>query len=172
VRVYLPSTLPLLAAAVAAGEIGPPPLAGCAVTPALREWYVEGDAEELEYVALTAAAAASLELLAADESAPRRRVVVAADVPDPAVRPVVGERAGVIVSVGVPLAEVGAAHVDDPAATAAVEAAVRALVGVDAGDEDAQFLLAEAAAHELGWYAPSEIRELTEAGPPAPGPAR
>lgn len=68
-RVYLPSTLPLLAAAVAAGEIGPPPLAGCAVTPALREWYVEGDAEELEYVALTAAAAASLELLAADERA-------------------------------------------------------------------------------------------------------
>ncbi len=81
-RVYLPSTLPLLAAAVAAGEIGPPPLAACAVTPALREWYVEGDAEELEYVALTAAAAGSLRLLAYDESAPRRRVVVAVDVAD------------------------------------------------------------------------------------------
>ncbi len=71
------------------------------------------------------------------------------------------------VSVGVPLAEVAAAHVDDPAATAAVEAAVRALAGADAGDGDAQFLLAEADAHELQWHAPAEIRELTEGGPPA-----
>ena len=31
-----------------------------AVTPALREWYAEGDAEELEYAALQEAARASL----------------------------------------------------------------------------------------------------------------
>jgi hypothetical protein len=37
-RVYLPSTLPALAAALADGEVGPVPLAAYAVTPALREW--------------------------------------------------------------------------------------------------------------------------------------
>ena len=52
------------------------------VTPALREWYAQADLEELEYAALTHAARASLWLLLADPDAPRRRVVLAADVPD------------------------------------------------------------------------------------------
>lgn len=165
-RVYLPSTLPLLAAAVAAGEIGPPPLAGYAVTSALREWYVEGDAEELEYVALTAAAAASLRLLAVDSAAPRRRVVLAADVPDAAVRPAHLDRSAVTIGVAVPLVDVAAVHVDDPVTAGTVDEAVRALPAAEVGDEDAQFLLDEADAHELQWYAPAEIRELTEGGPP------
>jgi hypothetical protein len=50
-RVYLPSTFAQLAAGVAAGSFGPPPLLAYAVTPALREWYASGDAEELEYAA-------------------------------------------------------------------------------------------------------------------------
>lgn len=166
-RVYLPSTLSLLRAAVAAGEISPPPLAGCAVTPALREWYVEGDSEELEYAALTAAARASLRLLAADPASPRRRVVVAADVADSAVRPASSERAAVTISVAVPLAVVAAVHLDDRAAAATVGAAVLALPAADAGDEDAEFLLAEAESHELQWYATSEISELVAAEPPA-----
>src|SRR5256714_4963455 len=52
-----------------------------AVTPALREWYAEGDEEELEYVAFTRAAQAALRLLRHDPGAPRRRVVVSVDVP-------------------------------------------------------------------------------------------
>ena len=81
-RVYLASTMPALAAALQAGQIGPAPLAGFAVTPALREWYASGDLDELEYAALAVAARASLRLLAADAAAPPRRVTLAADVPD------------------------------------------------------------------------------------------
>lgn len=166
-RVYLPCTLPRLAAAVAVGELGPPPLAACAVTPALREWYIEGDAEALEYVALTAAATASLWLLAADGKAPRRRVVVAADVPDAAVRPAPGDRAAVSVAAAVPLAGLAAVHVDDPGAGPVVEEAVRALPAAEAGDGDAAFALDEAEARELQWYGASEVTELVRPEPPA-----
>jgi len=78
-RVYLPATLPGLAGLLRKAEIGPPPLRAYAVTPALREWYASGDMEELEYVAMMHAGRASLRLLAADPDAPRRRVVLAAD---------------------------------------------------------------------------------------------
>src|SRR5437764_13543521 len=81
-RVYLASTVRGLAAALRAGEIGPAPLTGFAVTPALREWYASGDLDELEYAAMAVAARASLRLLAADHGAPPRRVTLAADVPD------------------------------------------------------------------------------------------
>src|ERR1700759_237114 len=59
-RVYLPSTLPGLADVLAKEEAGPPPLRAFAVTPALREAYASGDDEELEYVAMLAAARQSL----------------------------------------------------------------------------------------------------------------
>ena len=62
-RIYLPATLPRLAAALDAGSISSVEVA-YAVTPALREWYIEGDIEELEYAATAAAARASLRLLA------------------------------------------------------------------------------------------------------------
>lgn len=83
-RVYVPLTLPGLAEAHEAGELGPAPLRAYAVTPGLREWYVSDDLEELEYAALGRAAAASLRMLAADAGAPRKRVVVAVDVEDKA----------------------------------------------------------------------------------------
>src|SRR6202008_2762655 len=81
-RIYMPATLPGLAGLLRKAEIGPAPFRAFAVTPALRESYASGDLEELEYVAMTQAARASLRLLAADPDAPRRRVVIAADVPD------------------------------------------------------------------------------------------
>ena len=81
-RVYLASTLPGLAEILADGQAGPAPLRAFAVTPALREAYASGDDEELEYTALLVAAKQSLRLLDADPGAPRRRVVLAADVPD------------------------------------------------------------------------------------------
>jgi len=63
-RVYLPSTLSGLAVILRTRQIKPG--TAYAVTPALREAYASGDQEELEYVALTQAARASLRLLAAD----------------------------------------------------------------------------------------------------------
>ena len=65
-RVYLPTTMPGLADILAKDEVGPSPLRAFAVTPALREAYASGDDEELEYVAMLAAATASLRLLHAD----------------------------------------------------------------------------------------------------------
>ena len=67
VRVYLPATLPLLARLRADQRLVlPSGSTGHAVTPELREWYAEGDEEELEYVAFTRAAQAALRLLHAD----------------------------------------------------------------------------------------------------------
>lgn len=160
-RVYLPVTVPALASAHAAGAFKDVPVAH-AVTPAMREWYVDGDLEELEYSALLEAAEASLRAVAASDDAPRRRVVVAADVPDGAVRPANDERfrSAVRLGVDVPLDAVASVHVDEPEAEVTIMAAVAALDAADAGDEDAQFLLDEAEAVELLWYDVSEIPDL------------
>ncbi|NRQ36169.1 hypothetical protein HII36_30680 [Nonomuraea sp. NN258] len=165
-RVYLPCTLPALARAVEAGEIGPAPLTGYAVTPALTEWYASGDTEELEYVALTEAARASLRMLAADHAdgvpAASRRVVVAAEVPDGVLTMGVdlAERARVRLAESVPMAKVAAVHIDDLDAMPDIKAAIAALPDSDAGDDDARFTVDGAEAHELMWYATQEIPDL------------
>jgi hypothetical protein len=161
-RVYLPATLRVLDQAVRAAEIGPAPLQGFAVTPDLREWYASGDQEELEYVALMHAARASLRLLAADPTAPRRRVVIAADVPDDQVRHNSGfeEPTVVEVTAPVPLERVVSGHIDDPVAMVDVADAVNALAAADAGDQDAQFVVDGAEGHELQWFATQEFRYL------------
>jgi hypothetical protein len=162
-RVYLPSTLPALAELLRTGEIGPPPVHGFAVTPALREWYSSGDVEELEYVALMHAARDSLRLLAADPSAPQQRVVLAAELTDGlAGGQEIGPDDPALVKIGspVPLRDVVSAHIDDPAAAAAIGAAVTALPAADAGDDDARFVVDGAEGYELLWYATQEIAEL------------
>ena len=164
-RVYLPSTLAGLRALLDAGEMGPPPLPAFAVTGALREWYAEGDEEELEYAALTLAAGASVRLLdrqlLLDPAAPARRVVVVAEVDR--VEPAPGvDRAAVRLPEPVPLGLVQAVHVDDPAAEDDVRAAAEQLVEADLGSEDAMFVVAQAEGHELQWYAVQEIGPLLE----------
>jgi hypothetical protein len=161
VRVYLPSTLPALRRLLDTGSLGDPPLPAYAVTGALREWYAEGDEEELEYAALTLAARASVRLLDADPDAPRRRVVVAADVEQVEPAPDV-DRAAVRVLQHVPLRLVGAVHVDDPGAQADVAIAADAVVEADLGGEDAAFRMEQAEGHELQWYATQEIGPLLE----------
>ena len=162
-RVYLPSTLPGLRRLLDAGEVADPPLPAFAVTPALREWYAEGDEEELEYAALSLAASASVRLLDADPDAPRRRVVVAAEVPDEWVSPAAHvDRAAVRVRDAVPLRMVQSAHVDDPAAEPDIAAAADAVVAMDLGGEDAAFAFEQAEGHELQWYATQEIGLLLD----------
>ncbi len=163
-RVFLPSTLPALAQALRAGQVGPGPLPGFAVTPSLREAYASGDEEELEYSALTEAARASLRQLAQEPDAPPRRVVFAADLPDGQVKPDAsdGEPGRVVVLDAVPLDRLAAAHVDDADAGPDVRAAVGALAAADAGDDDAQFAVDGAEGHELGWYAAQELPYLAE----------
>jgi hypothetical protein len=160
-RVYLPSTLLALADTLKQGEVGPPPLRAFAVTPALREAYASGDEEELEYVAMLTAARQSLRLLAGDEEAPRRRVVLAADVPDREVSwsAYDDEPATVVIAAPVPLTAVAAGQIDAPEAARDVAAAAAAVFAADAGDEDAGFTVDSAEGHELAWYATQELHE-------------
>jgi hypothetical protein len=160
-RVYLPATLPMLRDVLASGEIGPAPLNAFAVTPTLREWYAEGDLEELEYAALTDAARASLRLLDSQPDAPRRRVVLAADVADSAASPAPDlERAVVRLSVAVLLSTVVSAHVDAEGAEDDIREAADAIAFADGGDPDARFRVDGAEGHELLWYAVQEIPDL------------
>ncbi|WP_141581226.1 hypothetical protein [Actinomadura sp. WMMA1423] len=168
-RVYLPSTLTLLAGVHSAREIGPAPLAAHAVTPALREWYAGGDLEELEYAAMTAAARSSLRLLAADPSVPPRRVVLAAEVPDDQVSWARGDaalgngdRALVELAAPVPWKRIASGHVDDSGAEPDIAAAALALAAADAGDDDARFTVDGAEGHELLWYATQELVHLLD----------
>jgi hypothetical protein len=161
-RVYLAATLPDVADILENGEAGPAPLRAFAVTPALRESYASGDDEELEYVAMLAAARQSLRLLDAEPGAPRRRVVLAADVPDAEVswQAYDDEPATVVVTAVIPVTALAAAHVDDPGSAAEVAAAADAIAAADAGDDDASFTVDSAEAHELAWYATQELQYL------------
>jgi hypothetical protein len=163
-RVFLPSTLPALAQALRAGQVGPGPLPGFAVTPALREAYASGDTEELEYAALTEAARASLRMLAGDPAAPSRRVVLSAEIPSEQVSwdAQDGEPARVAIKHAVPITDLASAHVDALEAGTDVRSAIEALSAADAGDEDARFTVDGAEGHELGWYATQELSYLAE----------
>jgi len=140
----------------------PPEVRAHAVTPALREWYAEGDEEELEYVAFTRAAQESLVLLRHDPAAPRRRAVLAVDVPAGAT--VAGNEdlgsSAVRLDSPVALHDVAAVHVDAPGAEVDVTAAVEAVLAAAAGDGDAQFTVDGAEDHELLWYDPTELDDL------------
>ncbi len=162
-RVYLPATTTTLKALVDDGVL-PGPHTGFAVTDQLRRFYaltdLEADVEELEYAALLAAARGSLRLIDVDPAAARRRVVLAADVPDGAVEPVdhdEEERGAVRIEAEVRLRDVASAHIDGAEAEADVSAAVSVVLEADLGSEDAQFVVDQAEGHELAWYASQEI---------------
>jgi hypothetical protein len=168
VRVYLPATTNVLRTLVDEGRLTGP-LTAFAVTPGLRDFYALSDAgadeEELEYAALLAAARASLRLIDVDPSAARRRVVLAADVPDSVVIEVEdpdADRGAVRISGDVALAAVASAHVDGAEAEDDVRAAVGVVLEADLGSEDAQFVVDQAEGHELAWYATQEIGTLLE----------
>lgn len=164
-RVYIPSTLRLLDAACDAGEFGPPPLTVYAVTPALREWYAEGDDEELEYAAMAQAARASVGLLAADPETARRRVVVAAEVS--AVPPADGSvelgDARLELRVVVPWTAVASVHLDAPGAATVVGRAADLWDAAQNGADDAVFALDSCEGEDLMWYATQEIPDLLAA---------
>lgn len=167
-RVYLPLTLAALAAAVVGGQV--PGTAAHAVTPALREWYVDGDLEELELAALTDAAQVALLLLADQAGGPRRRVVVTADVAlaagpaggaGGAVVPGRGvERSAVVLATPLGWADVVSVHLDEAEAETDVAAAVLALPAAASGDREALDAVEDAEACDLLWYAPSEVPSL------------
>ncbi|MDT4930377.1 MAG: hypothetical protein QOF92_3244 [Pseudonocardiales bacterium] len=160
-RAYLPATTGVLRTLLDSGSTGPAPLTAFAVTPALREWYVDDDAESLEYAAMSEAARASLRLIDADESAARRRVVVAVDIPDAnvAVRDDL-DRGVVQLTEAVPLTAVASVHVDDADAADTVAVAATAMLAADLGDVGSQERVDDAEGFELSWYATQEIEHL------------
>jgi hypothetical protein len=165
-RVYLPATLVRLAPLGDREPLAPTEsgagLDGHAVTPQLREWYAEADEEELEYVAFTRAAQDALRLLHADGKAPRRRVVVSADVPNKAIASASADLGSSAVRIAGPVAfsDVAAVHIDGVAAEADVTAAADVVDEALAGDPDAQFVVDGAEDHELEWYDVSEVDQL------------
>lgn len=161
-RIYLPATLAILRELRDTGKYRAE--RGHAVTPGLREWYTEGDLEDLEYVAFTRAAQDSLRLLREDVGTPRRRVVVSADVADSELSGGGGElgASDVALSAPVALSVVAAIHVDGPDAETDVTVAVGALPAASAGDADLQFIVASAEDHELEWYDPTELDQLLD----------
>jgi len=175
-RVYIPSTIPLLDAACHAGEFGPAPQLVYAVTPALREWFSASDDEELEYAAMAQAARASVGLLAADPGAPRKRVVVACEasaVPSTDGSAQLGD-ARLELHVVIPWSTVAAVHVDGDDAVEVVGQAAE-LWEVAQGDtanpghEDAVFALDSCEGEDLLWYATQEIPDFLAAEGPRGG---
>jgi hypothetical protein len=166
--VYLPATTTVLRRLVDEGVL-PGPHTAFAVTPVLREFYAlsdaEADTEELEYAALLGAARASLRLLDLDPFAARRRVVVAADVPDDAVSEKDDpdtDRGAVRIDADIRLRDVASAHIDGADSEADVQAAVAVVLEADLGSDDAQFVVDQAEGHELAWYATQEIGPALE----------
>lgn len=160
IRVYVPATVPML------GDLhrerALTAVSGHAVTPELREWYAEGDEEELEYVAFTRAAQAALGLLRDDPAAPRRRVVISADLPTAAVQHARAELGSSLVRLTgtLALSAVAAIHVDGLDAAGDIAAAAAVIDEALAGDPDAQFTVDGAEDHELAWYDISELDTL------------
>lgn len=160
-RVYIPATSALLEELQRRSVIGSPPITAFAVTPALREWYVDDDIEELEYAASHEAARACLRLLSTDSALARRRIVIAADVPDAGVEIRDDLDRGVVhIKIDVELAWCASVHADDAEAEDSVAAAVGAIDAADLGDEEAEDIVDDADGFELSWYATQEIPEL------------
>jgi hypothetical protein len=165
VRIYVPATVAGLRRLLDTEALQP--LSGTAfgLTPRLRESYAAGDDEELEYVAMSEAARASLRLLAAeladDPDASPRRAVVSADVEDVTLRPDLDD-AVVRVAGPIPMARLAAVHLDLVEAADAVRAAAAVVDAADLGDPDAEFVLGDVEDHELAWYGVQELPFVLE----------
>ena len=146
--VFLPSTIPALAAFLDEGRLEDVPLTAFAADPGPG-----GDSEEAEYEAMYAAAEESLRLLGADPRAPRRRVVLAAEMPDHVVEHQARQGEGVArVSIqgAVPYKKLKSAHVDEEGVADDIAEASQDPSSDAAND------------HVLMWFAVQELRHLVE----------
>ncbi len=148
--VFLPSTIPALARLLEKGRSEEAPSTAFVADP-----EPGGDEEEAGYQAMCAAAEESLALLAADTGAPRRRVVLVANLPDDLVEHEgrVGEGvARVKVNGVVPYKKLASAHVDDAGNAEDITVAAQ-----DPTSDAAE-------GHELMWFAVQELRHLVQEG--------
>lgn len=158
-RIYLPATVLDLAAAD-----GLSPRLGHTLTPALAAELGVDDVETGEFAALQLAAWDSLDRLRAEPAAPRRRVVVAADVPGAEPE---GSAASAVSAPMVPWSAVASLHLDEDSAE--VRDVLDRLIAD--GDDAA---LAKARDLDLLWFDVAERDQVARgatgqatAGPPA-----
>lgn len=173
-RIYLPATLSMLVALQESGEFRPIGGTAFALTPGLRESYLDGDDEELAEAAIREAARASLRLLAAESDdetpdgdvsdqpgLPARRVVIAADVEDVKLRPDL-DAAVVKTSGPIDRTMIASILVDGADAEDKVIRAVALVDSADLGDEDSELAVGDVEDFDLGWYATQELPFLLE----------
>ncbi|WP_276652637.1 DUF6912 family protein [Corynebacterium vitaeruminis] len=165
-RVYIPATFALLQELSENGAITARSGYGFAVTPALREWFTEGDEEDFSEIAFDDASRASLRLLAIgdEERFPHRRVVVSVDIPDENVtlEPDLGEAVVSLKPAQVGFDAVAAIHVDVEASEGATAKAIASVDAADLGDEEAELAVGDALDNFMAWYDPSELGVLVQ----------
>ncbi|KQB87555.1 DUF6912 family protein [Corynebacterium lowii] len=165
-RVYIPATFSTLCGLNESRVVTARSGWAFAVTPALREFYTEGDEEEIAHAAFQDAAEASIRLLAVGDEGkfPNRRVVISADVPDShaTLSPDHGESVVKLSPAQVNLVDVAAIHVDVAESEEATAKAIQAIDAADMGDEDAELTVGDALDNFMAWYDPSELPVLVE----------
>ncbi|WP_185963766.1 MULTISPECIES: hypothetical protein [Corynebacterium] len=165
-RVFLPATFAMLTELEETGQLAARSGWGFTVTPALREFYTEGDEEEIEYSAFLEASMASLRLLAIgdEEKFPHRRVVISVDVDDSVVtpKPDMGEPVVALNPATITKDNLQAIHVDIEESEAATAKAIAAIDNADLGDEDAELAVGDALDNFMAFYDPTELPILVE----------
>ncbi len=166
VRVFLPATFAMLTELEETGQLAARSGWGFTVTPALREFYTEGDEEEIEYSAFLEASMASLRLLAIgdEEKFPHRRVVISVDVDESVVtpKPDMGEPVVALNPATITKDNLQAIHVDIEESEAATAKAIAAIDNADLGDEDAELAVGDALDNFMAFYDPTELPILVE----------
>lgn len=166
VRVFLPATFAMLTELEETGQLAARSGWGFTVTPALREFYTEGDEEEIEYSAFLEASMASLRLLAIgdEDKFPHRRVVISVDVDESVVtpKPDMGEPVVALNPATITKDNLQAIHVDIEESEAATAKAIAAIDNADLGDEDAELAVGDALDNFMAFYDPTELPILIE----------
>lgn len=165
-RVYFPATFGMLKELKDNGSFSARSGWGFAVTPALIEFFEEGEEEEFAHFAFIEAARASLRLLAIgdEERFPHRRVVITADLDDSRVElaPESGEAVVKVSPAHIEFSEVAALHVDVESSEEATKAAIAAIDAADLGDEDAELTVGDADDNFMAWYDTVELPFLVD----------
>ncbi len=166
VRVYIPATFGMLKELADNGELTARSGWGFAVTPALLDFYTDGDEEEIAYSAFQDAAMSSLRLLAIGDEGhyPDRRVVISIDAPAEQVElwPQMGEAVVKLAPAAFSLDQVACYHVDIEDNEAATRTAIDVIDEADLGNEDAELAVGDALDNFMAYYDPTELALLTE----------
>jgi len=155
-RIYIPGTFALATEWLASETFSVDHV--YAVTSTLREWYEQGDEEELEYVAAGVAAKESLYLISQESNdVTYRRLVLAFDVPDTSLGDELEPRGAIRLIEPLKFSTLQSALIDGDDALIDVEIAATVLERATAGDGEAQFAVSQVDGHELLWFGPTEI---------------